>query len=345
MQRSAFVLALLLIGGGMIGATMMNAPQPSEAFAQAAITTAPAAAAAPAAPGPAMPDNAGFYAGESSLSPSERAGREIWFKATAGNERFHTYVFQQRIGVLIDWYRVLQRQGARRPLLGLGHHQRPGVLQARQRRLPGEEPRETYGFDWCPGDDELLQVRRARRVSRPGLRLPGCPVDANDPHYGSKDQRQSACDLAFGTSTGALGFRKFPNPRFDKERWLKVNGSLASWDGYRGPLSNDPRLSDSKLNQLADGSIEPPFLIGTACGSCHIAFDPLNPPKDPARPAVGEHQGSAGQPVHAHLRDPHLGHGGHDTSRRRCSRTRGPGRPTPRPSRPTRSTTRARSTR
>ena len=33
-----------------------------------------------------------------------------------------------------------------------------------------------------------------------------------------------------------------------------------------------------------DGSIEPPFLIGTACGSCHISFDPLNPPKDAAHP-------------------------------------------------------------
>ena len=42
------------------------------------------------------------------LDPSERAGREIWYKATAGNGRFHTYVFQQRLGVLIDWYRVLR---------------------------------------------------------------------------------------------------------------------------------------------------------------------------------------------------------------------------------------------
>jgi hypothetical protein len=33
-----------------------------------------------------------------------------------------------------------------------------------------------------------------------------------------------------------------------------------------------------------DASVEPPFLIGTACGSCHIAFDPLNPPADPAHP-------------------------------------------------------------
>src|SRR5258706_16206164 len=42
------------------------------------------------------------------LNESECVGRLIWVKATAGNDRFHTYTFQQRIGVLIDWYRVLR---------------------------------------------------------------------------------------------------------------------------------------------------------------------------------------------------------------------------------------------
>ncbi|WP_291997301.1 hypothetical protein [Candidatus Accumulibacter sp. ACC012] len=43
------------------------------------------------------------------------------------------------------------------------------------------------------------------------------PLDPDDPHSqgGKLDQRHSACDLKFGTSTGALGIRKFPNPRFD----------------------------------------------------------------------------------------------------------------------------------
>ncbi|OYW24294.1 MAG: hypothetical protein B7Z49_03215, partial [Hydrogenophilales bacterium 12-63-5] len=52
---------------------------------------------------PAMPDaaspygDAGFHEAEAGLSPSARSGREIWFKATAGNARFHTYTFQQRV--------------------------------------------------------------------------------------------------------------------------------------------------------------------------------------------------------------------------------------------------------
>src|SRR3546814_8475387 len=51
---------------------------------------------------------AGFYDGEAGLGPAERAGREVWYKATAGNARFHAYVFQQHIGILVDWFRVLR---------------------------------------------------------------------------------------------------------------------------------------------------------------------------------------------------------------------------------------------
>jgi hypothetical protein len=60
-------------------------------------------------------------------------------------------------------------------------------------------------------------------------------------------------------SAGMVGFRKIPNPKFDRAKW--------SVDAY---------------NQ--DPTIEPPFIIGTACGSCHAALSPTNPPADPAHP-------------------------------------------------------------
>src|SRR6266704_1532665 len=41
------------------------------------------------------------------LTPAQRAGCKIWFFATAGNGRFHTYVLPQRLPVLLDWFRVL----------------------------------------------------------------------------------------------------------------------------------------------------------------------------------------------------------------------------------------------
>lgn len=243
---------------------------------------------------PAMRDNPGFYAGEAGLTPSQRAGREIWYKATAGNSRFHTYTFQQRIGVLIDWYRVLKSEERDDRFNAWGIINDPGCCVPGSKDCPAKSLDETYGFDWCPGDAELL-----RYVGREGYRDPGCDyqdaaADTSDPHHRSKDQRQSSCDLAFGTSTGALGFRKFPNPRFNAARWKAVNGSLGTWAGYGKRLSADKANADSAVSHVADASIEPPFLIGISCGSCHIAFDPLNPPDDPAHPQWAHIKGAIG---------------------------------------------------
>jgi hypothetical protein len=219
----------------------------------------------PARPRPLDP---GFHAAGQGLTPSERAGREIWFKATAGNGRFHTYVFQQRLGVLIDWNRVLRSsaRGERFKTWGLINDPdccTPGTPNCAKRSLD-----ETFGFDYCPGDDDLLA-----HVGKPGYEDPACtfedaPLDPKHAH-GAKDQRQSACDLAFGTSTGALGFRKFPNPRFDPERWRSLNGAMGSWEGVTRALA--AAGPDGRNSHLLDGSIEPPFQIGMSCGACHIA--------------------------------------------------------------------------
>ena len=226
----------------------------------------------------------GFHNGETGLSPEARAGREIWYKATAGNDRFHTYVFQQRIGVVIDWFRVLNslERGDRFAAWGLIND--PDCCTPGSEGCPAKSMEETYGFDWCPGDEELLA-----KVGGTGYRDPACdfkdsPIGDKDPH-GPNDQRQSACDLKFGTSSGALGLRKFPNPRFNAEAWRALNdGRNDSWSGFNRPLGESQGTTDAKTSRLLDGSVEPPFRIGMACGACHIAFNPLNPPKDPANP-------------------------------------------------------------
>ena len=92
---------------------------------------------------------------------------------------------------------------------------------------------------------------------------------------------------------GRTRFRSFRIRDSTTARWLKSTAALR-WEGYRGALSKDPKSSDSALNPVADGSIEPPFLIGTTCGSCHISFDPLNPPKDPANPEWANLKGGLG---------------------------------------------------
>jgi hypothetical protein len=243
----------------------------------------PGDAGATAAERPVSDQDAPYYeaCARQGLNASECAGRLIWFKATAGNDRFHTYVFQQRVGVLIDWFRVLRSDEREDRFRAWGAINDPNCCTPGSANCPAKRPEETYGFDWCPGDEELLKF-----VGKEGYRDPACdfrdaPLDPNDVHG---DQRQSACDLKFGTSTGALGFRKFPNPKFDKAAWSKLNGGLAGWDGYRRKLSVKGAPGEAPASHLSDGSIEPPFLIGTSCGSCHIAFDPLNPPAHPANP-------------------------------------------------------------
>ena len=51
--------------------------------------------------------NPGYAEQDKNYSPSARAGREIWFFATAFNDRFFTYSYPQRIGASIDWFKIL----------------------------------------------------------------------------------------------------------------------------------------------------------------------------------------------------------------------------------------------
>ena len=221
------------------------------------------------------------------LSPSERAGCKIWFYATAGNGRFHAYVLPQRLPVLLDWYRVLNSRERDDRFHAWGVINDPECCTPGKPGCPRKKLEETFGLDYCPGDDELLQY-----VGKPGYRDPACdledsPVNSNDVHKG---QRESSCALEFGTSSGAMGIRKFPNPRFDLKKWREVNGDdLTTWKGFNKEV--EPAMFHSKLR---DGSIEPPFYFGMSCGACHIAFDPLNPPKDPSHPNAENIKGVVG---------------------------------------------------
>jgi hypothetical protein len=288
MNRGAILVLAVCLGVGIAILTPERNPAPGARAAEtgAAVPTP----SVPPVPEPSSVDqNAPYFeaCARQGLNESECVGRLIWFKATAGNERFHTYTFQQRIGVLIDWYRVLRTDHRDDRFRAWGIINDPACCKPGDPDCPAKSADETFGFDWCPGDDVLLKYVGKAGYVDPACGLKDAPLDATDPHSkgGKTDQRHSACDLRFGTSTGALGFRKFPNPRFDAARWRQANGGgTATWDGFRRTMQQTGVPSDERVSKLADASIEPPFLIGTTCGSCHIAFDPRNPPADPARP-------------------------------------------------------------
>ena len=72
----------------------------------------------------------------------------------------------------------------------------------------------------------------------------------------------------YGRPTGIMGFRLFPNPDFNDEAKKK-------WDAQR--YYNDADYAVGK-------DLVRPYRVGVSCGSCHIAFHPLNPPADPVNP-------------------------------------------------------------
>jgi hypothetical protein len=286
MNRTTFVGLAMAVGlAAAIAAMTTSAPSAQPAAAQT--SAVPVVAAAPDKPG--IDQNAPYFeaCARMGLNESECVGRLIWFKATGGNERFHTYAFQQRVGVLIDWFRVLRSDQRDDRFQAWGIINDPACCKPGDADCPAKTLDETYGFDWCPGDDVLLKYVGKQGYVDPACDLKDAALDASDPHTldGKRDQRQSACDLRFGTSTGALGLRKFPNPNFDAEKWRALNGGSSTWQGYDQPMSVKSGVpSDERVSKLADASVEPPFRIGTTCGSCHIAFDPKNPPLDTAHP-------------------------------------------------------------
>lgn len=216
----------------------------------------------------------------------ELAGRAIWFKS-APNERHHTYLFPQKIGVGIDWNQAFATnvRSSRFQTWGLINDPDccvPGVsCEQKNMRYNGKPVTlaDTYGWEYCAGDEALLNSLRSD--IRGAYRDPAC----DDPVIKAADSldgkiRENRCELAFGTSAGAVGYRKFPNPRFNEKRWQKIGG----WKGY----------SEQMIREGINNSIQPPFRIAKACASCHAAYDPLNPPKDLNNPTWANIKGETG---------------------------------------------------
>lgn len=216
----------------------------------------------------------------------ELAGRAIWFKS-APNERHHTYLFPQKIGVAIDWNQAFDAnlRGERFQTWGLINDPEcctPGKsCEQKGMRYNGRAVTlaDTYGWDYCAGDEKALMALHSGNSS--DYRDPAC----DDPIIKAADSldskiRENRCELAFGTSAGAVGYRKFPNPRFNEKRWQKIGG----WKGY----------SEQMIREGINNSIQTPFRVAKSCASCHAAFDPLNPPKDTNNPTWANIKGETG---------------------------------------------------
>ncbi len=93
---------------------------------------------------------------------------------------------------------------------------------------------------------------------------PRCRAAAAPDRYGLwMDDCSEADPIAQmpGAPVGIVGLRRFDNPAFDASKW-----SLAAYMRDRS-------------------SVEPPYLVGMACGFCHVGLNPVDPPADPDVPA------------------------------------------------------------
>ena len=72
----------------------------------------------------------------------------------------------------------------------------------------------------------------------------------------------------YGSSSGVIGYRVFPNPDFDDR-------ARARWNADK--FYTDP-------NYYNDPKLVRPYRIGVTCASCHVAPHPLHPPDDPETP-------------------------------------------------------------
>jgi mono/diheme cytochrome c family protein len=112
----------------------------------------------------------------------------------------------------------------------------------------------------------LMTVPRGDRWKRLGLINDPDTVPADKPdQFGLKIDRMKDGSLRwdpdkFGYSSGVIGLQLFKNEKFDAKAW-----------------SVEKYLKDP-------ASVQPPYKVGMACAVCHIGFNPLNPPKNPANP-------------------------------------------------------------
>jgi hypothetical protein len=231
------------------------------------------------------------------MSQEEAMGQAIWYMA-APNSRYHTYTFPTRVGSRMDFWSMFRADRKFDDPQGqfLGRYSLYGSINDPDCCAPGKDCQErakidsrfagkenitldqTYGLDYCLGDDGPGGIWDAVRLGEEGYKKqygrsfkemdPACQAPFNE------------CHLDFGFPTGVVGFRKFPNPRFDAKKWAELNGGMDNWNGWQ--------------KQIADQSLEPPYRIGLACAGCHVSHNPINPADNPSLPQWDNLRGAFG---------------------------------------------------
>jgi hypothetical protein len=210
-----------------------------------------------------------WWHADAKVSPNaeaQRLGRDTWIHWTWGNQK----VIRQAavlagnlpVPVSVDLFRLLDSRNRYTRFRDLGLINEPNCEKNAEKDKyelyldtfkgdplgyypVSDEGREVHP-DWFPPPDEKVRRFFPLHYSR---------GDGRSRQYGAEQDTRN-----YGWPSGVIGLRLFKNPQFDKDKW-NVN------EYFKNP-----------------GKVEPPYLVGFTCAICHIAFNPLNPPKDPERP-------------------------------------------------------------
>jgi hypothetical protein len=118
-------------------------------------------------------------------------------------------------------------------------------------------------FDLLQAADSRFRGQRFKLFG--AISDPDCKRATGPDQYGLWLDDCSSPDVAKipdipGEPAGIIGMRKFRNPDFKPSEW------------------------DLQKYMADPAKVEPPYLMGIACGFCHVGFNPLHPPADPENP-------------------------------------------------------------
>lgn len=187
------------------------------------------------------------------LSADAVKGRNNWNVWTGGNDRFWDHLANNSFGAL-----DLLKTVSSHPKLAYNRNNRwfaQGLVnEPCFEKATGPDP-ERFGL-W-------LDKRKADCGPDPfenESKYPGVKIGA----------RGSTVPVGsfYGTASGIMGLRLFPNPDFNEEAKKK-------WDAKR-------YYEDAAYYE--DKNLVRPYRVGMSCGFCHIGPSPVRPPADPNNP-------------------------------------------------------------
>jgi len=172
-------------------------------------------------------------------------GRNSWLLWTGGNHGFWDHLARHGLG-LADFLKLLDNRYINRA----DRFRKLGVINEPGMTSPSSPDR--FGLQLDIPEGWLGDWPPA-----PGTAL---PKEVPDPYV-------------YGYSSGVMGFRIFPNPQFFYGTEAKE--AQAQWDSNK-------YFTD--VNYSKDPDLVRPYRVGMSCGLCHVSFNPLVPPANPAEP-------------------------------------------------------------